>query len=137
MNNDVVSRTFGMTLMAVLALVHSVAGVLRALHWFDVGSDLMGPGLLLLAIIGVVAIFRRVFVAAIALLYAVFTCGVFLRQAWAWWLGLALAGASLLLVLSVVLQGESLGRAPFSAIVPVIMIFYLMAPEGRRAKSEG
>ncbi|MGH7873351.1 MAG: hypothetical protein ACREQO_14150 [Candidatus Binatia bacterium] len=42
------------------------------MHWFDVGSDLLGQGLLLLPIVGVLAFFRGVVVAVIALLYVLF-----------------------------------------------------------------
>ena len=43
-------KTSGLKIVAVLALAQAVAGVLRALQWFDIGSDLKGDGLLLKAI---------------------------------------------------------------------------------------
>lgn len=48
-------------------------------------------------------------------------------------LGLPAAIVNLLLVLSVVIQGESLARALFWAIVPVIMIWCLISSSGRQA----
>ena len=126
-----------MTVVAVLALVQSIAGVLRALQWFDVGSDLLGQGLLLLPVIGLFAYYRGALVAAIALLYVVFACGVFLDRSWARWLGLMVAAVTLFLVASVVIQGEALGRALLWAIVPVVMLYYLLAPAGGRALTRG
>ena len=123
----------GLTVVAVLALVQSALGVLRTLHWFDVGSDLMGQGLLLLPLVGVLAFFRGGFVAGIALLYVVFAYGAFLGRSWARWLGIVVAIVTLLLVVSVVLQGESPGRALVWSIVPVVMIGYLFSPPGRQA----
>ena len=133
MESSVPHRTAGMTVVAVLALVQSAAGVLRALHWFDVGSDLLGQGVLLLPAIGLFALFRGAIVAAFALMYVVFACGVFLGRSWARWLGIVVAAVTLLLVASVVIQGEALGRALFWSIVPVVMLYYLLTPAGRQA----
>jgi hypothetical protein len=55
LESAVPERTMGLTVVAVLALVQSALGVLRTLHWFDAGSDLLGQGLLLLPLIGVLA----------------------------------------------------------------------------------
>ena len=126
-------RTMGLTVVAVLALVQSALGVLRTLHWFDAGSDLMGQGLLLLPLVGVVTFLRGGFVAVIAILYVVFACGAFLGRSWARWLGIVVAIVSLLLVVSVVIQGESPVRALVWSIVPVVMIGYLFSPAGRQA----
>ena len=137
MESAVPNRTVGLTVVAVLALVQSIAGVLRALQWFDVGSDLMGQGLLLLPLIGLVAIGRGVLVAALALLLLVFACGAWLQRSWARWLGIFLAIVNLLLVLSVATQGESPARALVWAIVPVVMLYYLRTPAGRQALTRG
>jgi hypothetical protein len=126
-------RNTGMTIIAVLALVQSALGVLRTLHWFDAGSDLMGQGLLLFPLMGVVAFLRGAFVAGIAILYVAFTYGALLGRSWARWLGIVVAIVTLLLVVSVVIQGESPVRALVWSIVPVVMIGYLFSPRGRRA----
>ena len=133
MESAVPERTMGLTVVAVLALVQSALGVLRTLHWFDVGSDLMGQGLLLLPLVGVLAFFRGGFVAVIALLYVVFACGALLGRSWARWLGIVVAIMTLLLVVSIVIQGESPVQALVWSIVPVVMIGYLLSPTGRQA----
>jgi hypothetical protein len=133
MESALPKRNAGMTIIAVLALVQSVLGVLRTLHWFDAGSDLMGQGLLLFPLMGVVAFFRGGFVAVIAILYVVFAYGVFVGRSWARWLGMVVASVTLLLAVSVVIQGESPVRALVWSIVPVIMICYLLSPAGRQA----
>jgi hypothetical protein len=133
MESAVAKRNTGMTVVAVLALVQSALGVLRTLHWFDAGSDLMGQGLLLLPLVGVLAFFRGGFVAVIALLYFVFASGALLGRSWARWLGIVVAIVTLLLVVSVVIQGESPVRALVWSIVPVVMIGYLLSSAGRRA----
>ncbi len=133
MESALPKRNTGMTIIAVLALVQGALGVLRTLHWFDAGSDLMGQGLLLFPMMGVVAFFRGAFVAVIALLYVVFACGALLGRSWARWLGIVVAIVTLLLVVSVVIQGESPVRALVWSIVPVVIIGYLLSSAGRRA----
>ncbi|PYJ71929.1 MAG: hypothetical protein DME76_00170 [Verrucomicrobia bacterium] len=117
-----------MAVIAMLALVQSSLGVLRAFHWFDAGSDLLGQGLLILPMIGLVAFARGALVLGIALLYVVFAVGMFASKDWARPLGIALAVVNLLLVLSVLIQGESLARAVFWIIVPVIILWRLLSP---------
>ena len=68
MQSALPKRNVGMTVIAALALVQGVAGVLRALQWFDIGSDLMGQGLLILPLVGLVALGRGMLVAVLALL---------------------------------------------------------------------
>lgn len=131
------NRSVGMTVVAALALVQGVTGGLRALHWFDTGSDLLGQGLLLLPLMGLLAFFRGSLVAAIALLYVVFACGAFLGRSWARWHGIGVAAVTLLLVASVVVQGEALGRALLWSLVPVVMLYYLLTPAGRQALTRG
>ena len=113
------------TVIGILAIIHAVAGILRAVQWFDIGSDLMGQGLLLVPLVGVIAIGRGVFVTTIALLFLVFACGLFLQQSWARWLGIVLAFTNLLLVLSLLIQGESLARALPWVVVPAVILIYL------------
>ena len=106
----------------MLALVQSALGVLRALHWFNFGSDLMGQGILLFPLMGAVAYLRGVLVAVLALLYVLFAWGFFLHRSWAWWLGMIAAVVNLLLVVSVIAQGEAVTQAIPWLIVPVILI---------------
>jgi hypothetical protein len=121
------------TVIAVLALAQALFGVLRAFGWFQVGSDLLGRGLLIVPLIGVLAYARGFFVAGIALLYIVFAFGVFARKSWGWSLGVTVAIINLLLVLSAVMQGESLAQGVLWLIVPVVIVCYLFSAAGRQA----
>jgi hypothetical protein len=121
-------RNASKNVIAALALIQSILGVARALHWFNAGSDLLGQGLLILPLMGMIVFARGALVIGIAVLYIVFAWGVSTRKSWARSLGIVLAVINLLLVLSVVIQGESLARAVFWAIVPVIILWYLLSP---------
>jgi hypothetical protein len=131
MNNTVLIRTPAGTVIALLALAQAAFAVFRALGWFHTGSDLLGQGLLLLPLIGVVAYARGVLIAGIALLYIFFAWGLFKGHAWARPVGFSAAAVNVLLVLSVLIQGELIAQALLWLIVPVSVVWYLLAP-GRK-----
>ena len=62
-----------------------------------------------------------------------FAVGMLLQKSWAWWLGLSVAAISVLLVLNVLILGESVSRAAFWLIVPIVIAAYLLSPSGRAA----
>ena len=119
--------------IAILGLVHGVLGVFRAFEWFNIGADQFGKGLLLLPLVGAVAFARGGLVIVLAMLYALFAIGLLLQKSWAWWLGLIVAAINVLLVLNVVIQGESVSRAGFWLIAPIVIAAYLLSPSGRAA----
>ena len=119
--------------IAILALVQGVLGVFRAFEWFSIGADQFGQGLLILPLVGAIAIFRGGMIIVLATLYLLFTVGLFLQKSWAWWLGLIVAAINILLVINVVIQGESVSRAGFWLIAPIIIAAYLLSPPGRAA----
>ena len=123
----------GVEVIAALALAQAVLGVLRAFNWFQIGSDFLGKGLLLLPLVGVLAYAWGFLVVSIALLYIVFAVGLFTGKSWAPSLGMTVALVNVLLVLSVVIQGESLARGLFWLIVPSVIIAYLLSAARRQA----
>ena len=127
------ARPVGLVVIAILALAQGVLGILRAVRWIEIGSDLMQRGVVLLPIIGAMAFGRGAMVATIAALYAVFAWGLLARRGWARPLGLTVALVNLVIVGLALLGGESPGLGLLWAIVPVIMVVYLLAPAGRRA----
>jgi len=130
-------RPLGLTVVAVLALAQGVLGLLRAVHFVEVGSDLFRQGVVLLPIIGALAFGRGAMVALIAALYGLFAWGMLARRGWARPLGLTVALVNLVLVALALLGGEPPGRALLWAIAPAIMAGYLLAPAGRRALGAG
>ncbi len=119
--------------IAVLAIAQALFGVLRALGWFQIGSDLLGRGLLVLPLIGLMAYARGLVVAGIALLYVGFALGVVVHKSWAWSLGMTAAIINSLLVLSAVIQGASLAQGVLWLIVPLVIFWYLLSEDGRQA----
>jgi uncharacterized membrane protein (DUF2068 family) len=84
-------------------------------------------------LVGAVAFARGGLVIVLAILYALFAVGMLLQKSWAWWLGLSVAAINVLLVINVVIQGESVSRAGFWLIAPIIIAVYLLSPSGRAA----
>jgi hypothetical protein len=127
MESAPLKRNAGATIVAILAIVQGVAGILRAFQWFDAGGDLMGKGLFLLPLTGVIAIARGALIAAIALSFIIFACGLFFEQSWAKPLGIVVAVIGLLLVLSLLIQGEPLARAFPWVVIPAVILVHLIA----------
>lgn len=125
------NRSLGSTLIALLAIVQGVVGILRAGQWIRLGSDLAGHGVLLLPIVGAIALTRGVIVGAIAILFGLFAWGALTGQGWARGMGLAAVIATGVVLLSLLLGGAPVASVMVWAIVPVILIVYLLSPAGR------
>ena len=116
-----------MTFVAVLALAQGVLGVFRSLHWFDIGSDLMERGILLLPALAMFVYARGVVAALIAILYLLFALGEFAGRGWARSCGAVAAVLNLLLVVGAVFEGEDILRAALWGVVPVIVLWHVFA----------
>lgn len=126
------SSRAGINTVAVLALAQGALGIMRALQWFQVGSDLGRSGLILLPLLGAAAVARGAIVGVIALLYVLFAWAAFTRRDWARGVGLAACALNVLAVLILMLTAESPAAALVWVVVPVIIGAYLLGA-GRRA----
>jgi hypothetical protein len=90
---------------------------------------------MLLPLVGSLIVARGIFVAAIAVLYAVFAWAAFRRKAWAWPVGMLVAVVNALLAVISALTGSGGLGTLLWAVVPVILIVYLLTPTGRGALS--
>jgi hypothetical protein len=120
-------------IVALLAVAQGLFGVLRALELVSIGTDVAARGAVLLPLIGSLFIARGVLVAAIAVLYIVFAVGAFQHKAWAWPMGLLAAVVNESLVVAVLIGGGVVPGTLLWAVVPVIILVYLLMPAGRRA----
>ena len=126
-------RPPGLTIVAVLALLQGALGLLRGFEIVRFGVDLTAQGVLLLPLLGILTAARGGLVAIIALLYLLFAVGALRQDAWSWWVGLAAALLNGLLVVNAMAQGASIALTLLWAVVPLIVLSYLVAPAGRRA----
>ena len=126
-------RPPGLTIVAALALLQGVLGLLRSYDVVRIGVDLAERGVLLLPLLGIVTVARGGLVAIVALLYLLFAVGALRQSAWSWWIGLAAALLNGLLVVNAMAQGASVAQSLPWAVVPLVLVSYLFAPAGRRA----
>lgn len=127
------NRTLSLKIIALLALVQGMFGLLRAYGWVRIGANLFRQGLLILPIVGTIAVLRGMVIAGVALLYFLFFCGALLGRRWAWSVGLTAVVINLLLVLSALVQGAPLMQAIAWTIIPAVLIVYRLSPAGRKS----
>jgi hypothetical protein len=104
-----------------------------AVSWLREGLQLEGRGLLLLPILSLLFVLRGVIAAVLTALYVLFAWGAFARRDWAWLLGLCLAVVTTLGTVVLLAAGEPLPIAGTRAIVPLVLLGYLLSPSGRAA----
>jgi hypothetical protein len=125
-------RTVRLILIAVLAMMQGVCGILQAFEWFRVGISLSMQGILRLPLLGIVAFTWGKLVLVLALCYILFALGALLHQRWVWGLGLGVSLATGLVVLSLMLKGAAAIWSLLWLIVPVVLVWYLLSPVGRQ-----
>src|SRR5258705_13879810 len=86
-----IRRPRGLPIVAALALLQGVLGLLRSFDIVRFGVKLTGQGVLLLPMLGILTAARGGLVAIIALLYLVFAVGALRQDAWAGGVRLAAA----------------------------------------------
>jgi hypothetical protein len=126
-------RTVCLTLVAVLALIQGVCGILRAFEWLRVGSALRMQGILLLPLLAPAAFTRGKLVLVLALCYILFAVGALFHQRWAWGLGLGVSLVTGLVFLHLMFEGGADPWALVWLIVPVVLVGSLLSPVGRQA----
>jgi hypothetical protein len=125
-------RTMRLMVIAVLALMQGLVGLLRAVEWVRVGIDMRRQGILLVPILGAVALSWGKLMLVLALCYILFALGALFHQRWAWGLGLGVSLVTGLGVLYLVLEGAPIIWALLWVIVPVVLVGYLLSPVGRQ-----
>lgn len=117
-------RPFGVTVIAILALIGGLLGLcLPTLGML--GSTLLGP----LAVVGVLA---SIFFIVGPILQLVFAAGAFGLRPWAWYLGLISTGITVIGVIVNWFQGASFGSAVWGGLLPIIIFIYLLTPNVRQ-----
>lgn len=126
-------RPPGPTIVTVLALLQAAFEMALAVTWLRYGTQLEGKGLLLLPILSLLFVLRGVIAAVLAALYVLFAWGARARSDWAWWLGICLATLTMLGTVGLLVAGEPMPLAGARAIIPLVLLAYLLSPPGRAA----
>ena len=128
-------RPRSLTVMAGLALVQGIVGTLVGLVWLQVASLFDQESGVMSSLIVMMAELRGWLLIVLALMYFVFAAGAWQALGWAWWIGLLVSALSMLTLVSILLKGGSVVLVLVCLIVPIIMIWYLLTPEGRQVLS--
>jgi len=126
-------RPVGLTVVILLAVAQTLFGAFRAVQWVELGRDQMERGIFMFPLAGMLMMVRGGLVVVIALLYLAFAIGALARQEWAWWLGLTAACLNVSLALWLVIDGSPVIPTLITALIPIVLVCYLIAPAGRQA----
>src|SRR5215470_7975867 len=124
-------RSTGLIIIALLALLQGVLGLLRSFNLFRAGVDLAGEGLFFIPLVGLITIGRGAIMAGIAVLYFIFAIGAFAQKSWAVTVGIVAAILNVLFVLGLVLADAPVVPVLLWSIVPIIILCYFFLPQGK------
>ena len=110
------ARPTGVTILAVLAGIFGVLGLLGSL-------TLMGVGLGIFGIIGLV----------VAVLYLALAYGFWTLQSWAWVLGMGLSVLSIVLAVIQLVQGTNIVNTILNVLISGAILYYLNTPAVKAA----
>jgi hypothetical protein len=116
--------------VSVLAILEACALLAFALNWVRLGHEIFERGALVLPLLSIVVYFRAALLVITAVLYLLFAWGALTARRWAWTVGLAAVVVDGLLLL--MLLGSPLALL-LRAVVPIIVLYFLLSAPGRRA----
>ena len=119
-------RPFGVTLIAILAIIGGLFGLCWPTLVFA-GSALLG------GIFGTIGALAGFFLIVGPLLQLIFAYGAFKLRSWAWYLGLIATGITVVGVIINLINGASLFSAFWGSALAIIIFIYLWTPTVRKA----
>ena len=117
-------RPLGVTILAVLAAISGVVGLLASLRVIGIGGSVLAGGGVIFGLITLI----------LSILYLVFAYGAWTLKAWAWTLGVGLTVASIALtVIQLVQRSTDLLGALISLVISGVILYYLFQPDVKAA----
>ena len=109
---------------------------LVALLWLQIASIFAPESGVTSSVVAMLAMTKGWVLIALALMYLIFAAGAWQTKGWAWWIGLLVSSLSILILVAALLKEGSVVMALFWAIVPIIMLCYLLSAAGRQALTQ-
>ncbi len=128
-------RPTGITILAVLAFIGGVFGILGAFALIAGGAIIgaAGASAVTSAGGGLIAVYG-ILVLILSVVELVFAVGAWGLKPWAWQLGVILEGFSIVLsIISILVGWSTIGNQIVSVAIAAIIIYYLMTPDIKRA----
>lgn len=130
------TRPSGVTVVAVLALMQGIVGVLVAMAWLQLASIFEQRGGSISLLIAMLAEVKGWLWIGLSLMYVLFAAGAWQVRRWAWWVGLLVSVLTLLYGTSILLKGVY-AAVVVALIIPVVIFAYVLSPAGRRGLGRG
>jgi hypothetical protein len=124
------ARPTGVTILAVLAAIGGVLGLLGGIALLGLGGLAAAGGSGLLASYGAIFGILAIVQGALALAFAY---GAWTLKPWAWMLGIIAFGISLALSVLNVVGGGNIGSQAISIAIGIAIIYYLFTPAVKQA----
>ena len=118
-------RPFGITVIAILALISGLFGLCWPILVFS-GSALLG------GFLGTIGFIAGIFLVVGPVLELIFAYGAFKLHRWAWYLGLIATAITVTGVIINIFQGGTIWSAVGGSVLPIIIFIYLLTPNVRR-----
>jgi hypothetical protein len=122
----IMKRPFGVTLIAILAIISGLFGL--CLPFLAFTDSLLFGGIL-----GTVGAVAGVFLVIGPLLQFIFAYGALKLRSWAWYLGLIATGVTVIGVIINLINGASFFSAVWGSALAIIIFIYLWTPTVRKA----
>lgn len=119
-------RPFGITVIAILALISGLFGLCWPTLAFT-GSALLG------GILGTIGFVAGIFLVVGPVLQLIFAYGAFGLRRWAWYLGLIASGITVIGVIINIFSGATFWSAIMGSLLSIIIFIYLLTPDVRQA----
>jgi hypothetical protein len=120
-------------LVAGLAVIQAVAEFWWATQSIRAGEADFGRGVVLLPLMAAALFARGGFAALLGVLYALFAWATLTGRSRAWALGLIAVVLSAFAILALIAAGEAPAQIARRAVIPAILLVFLLVPAGRRA----
>jgi hypothetical protein len=120
------NRPFGVTVIAILALINGLFGLCWPILIFT-GSAFLGP------IFGTIGVIAGIFLIVGPLLHLIFAYGAFNLRSWAWYLGLIASGITVIGVVIHLIQGGPFWSTIWGSVLSIIIFIYLLSANVRQA----
>lgn len=119
-------RPFGITVIAILALISGLFGLCWPTLVFT-GSAFLGP------VLGSIGVIAGIFLFIGPVLQLIFASGALKLHPWAWYMGLIASGVTVIGVVINIFDGGSVWSALWGSMLSVIIFIYLLTPGVRQA----
>lgn len=122
-----------MTIVAVLAVIQGMAGILGGFIFLQLASTFHQSGGGLSPLIVMLAEVKGWLWVALSAMYFIFAAAAWRRKSWAWGMGLSVSVLTVLYAVSALAKGGSVVVTSVWLIVPATIMAYLLSSAGRQA----